>query len=215
MIVGKTLAEHDANLKKVLDRVREIDMTLKKEKCQFRLTQIDYLGETLTQEGVKPDNQKIKTILEYRTPECKADVLSLLGMVNFIAKFAPKVSELTTPLSQLTKKHVAFHWEQVHEKAFNDLKSLLPNPDCLRYYDVKKPVTLQVDASHDGVGAALIQDEGPVAYASKAMNETQQRWAQIEKELFAVLFACKRFQQYVYGKPVTVESDHGPLEFIF
>ena len=116
---------------------------------------------------------------------------------------------------KLIKKHVTFHWEQVHEKAFNDLKSLLSNPDCLRYYDVKKPVTLQVDASHGGVGAALIQDEGPVAYASKAMNETQQRWAQIEKELFAVLFACKRFHQYVYGKPVTVESDHRPLEFIF
>ena len=173
------------------------------------------MGETLTQEGVKADNQKIKAILEYCTPECKADVLSLLGMVNFIAKFAPKVSELTTPLRQLTKKHVAFHWEQVHEKAFNDLKSLLSNPDCLRYYDVKKTVTLQVDASHGGVGAALIQDEGPVAYASKAMNETQQRWAQIEKELFAVLFACKCFHQYVYGKPVTVESDHRPLEFIF
>ena len=136
-------------------------------------------------------------------------------MVNFIAKFAPKVSELTTPLRQLTKKHVTFHWEQVHEKAFNDLKCLLSNHDCLRYYDVKKPVTLQVDASHGGVGAAFIQDEGPVAYASKAMNETQKRWAQIEKELFAVLFGCKRFHQYVYGKPVTVESDHRPLEFIF
>ena len=133
-------------------------------------------------------NEKIEAILEYRTPECKADLLSLLGMVNFIAKFAPKVSELTTPLRQCTKKHVAFHWEQVHEKTFNDLKSLLSNPDCLRYYDVKKLVTLQVDASQGGVGAALIQDDGPVAYALKAMNETQQRWAQIEKELFAVLF---------------------------
>ena len=113
-------------------------MTLNKEKCQFCLTQINYLGETLTQEDVKPDNQKIKAILEYHTPKCKADVLSLLGMVNFIAKFAPKVSELTTPLRQLTKNHVAFHWEQVHEKAFNDLKSLLSNPDCLKYYNVKK-----------------------------------------------------------------------------
>ena len=80
---------------------------------------------------------------------------------------------------------------------------------------MKKPVTLQVDASHGGVGAASIQDEGPVAYASKAMNETQQHWAQVEKELFAVLFAYKRFHQYVYGKPVTVESDHRPVEFIF
>ena len=120
-------------------------------KCQFCLTQIDYLGETLTQEGVKPDNQKIKAILEYRTLECKANVLSLLGTVNFIAKFAPKVSEVTTPLRQLTKKHVTFHWEQVHKKTFNDLISLLSNPDCLRYYNVKKPVILQVDASQGGV----------------------------------------------------------------
>ena len=89
---------------------------------------------------------------------------------------------------------------RLDEKAFNDLKSFLSNPDCLRYYDVKKPVILQVDASQGRVGAALIQDEGPVAYASKAMNETQQHWAHIEKELFAVLFACKRFHQYVYGK---------------
>ena len=80
---------------------------------------------------------------------------------------------------------------------------------------MKKPVTFQVHALQGGVGAALIQDEGPVAYSSKAMNETQQRWAQIEKELFAVLFACRRFHQHVYGKPVTVESDHRPLEFIF
>ena len=115
LVVGKTLAEHDSNLKKVLDRVREINMTLNKEKCQLRLTQINYLGKSLTQKGVKPDNQKIRAILEHRTPECKAGVLSLLGLVNFMAKFAPKVSEVTTPLRQLTKKHVAFHWEQVHE----------------------------------------------------------------------------------------------------
>ena len=72
-----------------------------------------------------------------------------------------------------------------------------------------------MDTSQGGVEAVLIQDEGPVGYALKAMNETQQRWTQIEKELFAVLFACKHFHQCVYGKPVIVESDHRPLEFIF
>ena len=132
LVVGRTLAEHDTNLKKVLDCVREIVMTLNKEKCQFSLTQTDYLGETLSQEGVKPDNQKIKAIFEYRTPECKTDVLSLLEMFNLIAKFAPEVLEVTTPLRQPAKRHVAFHWEQIHEKAFNDLKSLLSNPDRLR-----------------------------------------------------------------------------------
>ena len=75
-------------------------------------------------------------------------------------------------------------------------------------------MTLQVDASQNGLGAALIQNQGPVAYASKAMNDTQRRYAQIEKELLAVVFACKRFHQYVYGKTITVESDHKPLEAI-
>ena len=72
-----------------------------------------------------------------------------------------------------------------------------------------------MDAPQGGVGAALIQDEDPVTNTSKAINETQQCWAQIEKELFAVLFAYKRFHQYVYGKPVTVESDHRSHQFIF
>ena len=85
----------------------------------------------------------------------------------------------------------------------------------LRYYNVSKPVTLQVDASQHRLGAALLQDHGPIAYASKAFNETQRRYAQIEKELLAVLFGCKRFHQYVYGQPITVESDHKPLEAIF
>ena len=76
-------------------------------------------------------------------------------------------------------------------------------------------MTLQVDAFKNGLGSALIQEHGPVAYASKGMNETQCCYVQIEKELFAFVFACKRFHQYVYGKPITVESDHKPLEAIF
>ena len=75
-------------------------------------------------------------------------------------------------------------------------------------------MTLQVDASQNGLGAAVIQNQGAVAYASKAMNDTQCCYAQIEKELLAVVFTCNRFHQYIYGKTITVESDHKPLEAI-
>ena len=93
---------------------------------------------------------------------------------------------------------------------------MITQSKTLRYYDVSKALTLQVDASKAGLGAALIQEHGPVAFASKAMNETQCRYAQIEKELLAVVFACKRtFHQYVHGKHITIESDHKPLEVIF
>jgi hypothetical protein len=124
------------------------------------------------------------------------------------------VSEVTAPLRELIKKNVEFHWLDIHDKAFSDLKKILIDPEALRYYDVAKPVTLQVDASQHGLGAALIQDNGPVAYASKALNETQRRYAQIEKELQAIVFGCKRFHQYVYGKTITIERDHKPLENI-
>ena len=77
-----------------------------------------------------------------------------------------------------------------------------------------KPVLTQVDASKSGLGAAVTQSNMPVAYASRALTETEKRYAQIEKELLAVVFECNRFSQYIYGQPVTVESDHQPLETI-
>ena len=136
-------------------------------------------------------------------------------MTNFIAKFLPKLSEVTAPLRELIKKNNEFDWLETHEQAFVTLKNLIVQSETLRYYDVSKAVILQVDASQAGLGAALIQEHGPVAYASKAMNDTQCRYAQIEKELLAVVFGCKRFHQYVYGKPIVIESDHKPLEAIF
>ena len=215
LIWGRTFEEHDRNLENVLNRVRQVNMKLSKEKCQFRQTEITYLGERLTQQGVQPDLDKIKAIRDYSKPENKHDVQCLLGMVNFVAKFAPKVSEVTAPLRELIKRNVEFHWLDIHDQAFSNLKNILVEPDTIRYYDVTKLVTLQVDASQYGLGAALLQHNGPVACASKATNETQQRYAQIEKELLAIVFGCKRFYQCLYGKPVTIETDHKPLENIF
>ena len=215
LIWGRTVEEHDRNLERVLNRVQEINMTLSRDKCTFRQTEVTYLGETLTPSGVKPDINKIKAILDYTRPTDKQDLQRLLGMTNFIAKFLPKLSDVTKPLRELIKKNVEFHWLDTHKQAFLALKNLITQSETLRYYDVSKAVTLQVDASKAGLGAALIQEHGPVAFASKAMNETQCRYAQIEKELLAVVFACKRFHQYVYGKHIRIESDHKPLEAIF
>ena len=83
------------------------------------------------------------------------------------------------------------------------------------FYDVTKPVHIQVDASKSGVGAVLLQEGRPVAYASKAMNNAQKNYAMIEKELLAVLFGCERFHQFIYGKKFTIINDHKPLQSIF
>ena len=104
LIWGCTIEEHDRNLERVLNRVQEINMTLSRDKCKFRQTEVTYLGETLTPSGVKPDIKKIRAILDYTRPTDKQDLQRLLGMTNFIAKFLPKLSDVTKPLRELIKK---------------------------------------------------------------------------------------------------------------
>jgi hypothetical protein len=87
---------------------------------------------------------------------------------------------------------------------------------CLLQYDITKPVTIQCDASQTDLGAALLQDGHPIAYSSRALTTTERNYAQIEKELLAIVYACEKFDQYIFGKSdVVVESDHNPLETIF
>ena len=107
-----------------------------------------------------------------------------------------------------------FCWRKPHEQAFDKFKSILSAEPVLMYYDVAKPVTISCDASQSGLGALLLQDSKPVAYASRALTDAETRYAQIKKELLAVVFAFNRFHQYVYGKEIKVESDHKPLESI-
>ncbi|KAL9951197.1 hypothetical protein ACROYT_G043817 [Oculina patagonica] len=95
------------------------------------------------------------------------------------------------------------------------LGMVLTSKPVLSYYDVNKPVKLSVDASQSGLGAVLLQDNQPVACASKSLTDCQKGYAQIEKETLAIEFGCERFHQYLYGKEIEVESDHKPLEAIF
>ena len=104
-------------------------------------------------------------------------------------------------------------WEPAQQQAFNILKANISQPLVLRYFDPSKPVTLSVDASKSGLGAACLQDGYPVAYASRALTEAETRYAEIEKELSAT-FACRKFYDFIYGRQTTIETDHRPLTAI-
>ena len=145
-IWGRTVKEHHRNLEQVLNPVQEINMTLSHDKCQFRQIEVTYLGETLTPSGVKPDINKIKAVLDYTRPTDKQDLQRILGTTNFIAKFLPKLSDVTKCLRDLIKKNVDFHCLDTQGQAFLALKNLITHSESLRYYDVSKAVTLQVDA---------------------------------------------------------------------
>ena len=131
-----------------------------------------------------------------------------------MSPFIPRLSEHTANLRDLLKKDSIFNWNKCHEKALQQVKSLISKEVTLAYFDPTKPTTIQVDASGRGLGAALLQEGKPIAFASKSLTPAEQRYANIEQEMLAVVFGGKRFHTYVYGQHFTVESDHKPLEMI-
>ncbi|XP_048745965.2 uncharacterized protein K02A2.6-like [Ostrea edulis] len=211
----EAIRDHDKKLSTLLERCREKGIKINKDKMKLKLRSVSYLGHIISSDGLKVDPLKIKAITEMPRPKCKADIQRLLGMVNFVQKFAPNLSEITAPLRDLLKAESEFVWDNaVHGKTFDELKKLLSTSPILRFFDPNLPTTVQCDASERGLGACLIQNEQPVAYASRALTPTEVNYAQIEKELLAVLFAMERFEHYTLGRKVKVESDHKPLEII-
>ena len=137
-----------------------------------------------------------------------------LGTVNSLGKFIPNLATVTEPTRIILRKDTEFEWSYEQDQAFREIKANLTKEGgpVVRFFDVRKPVTISGDASPTGLGVVLLQDGYPVAYASRYLTEGESRYAQIEKELLAVQFSLERFNQYTYGKRVAIESDHKPLE---
>jgi len=214
LVWGTNQEEHNKRLIAVMRRCEEINLTLNLEKCQFSVPQVLYIGHILNVNGVQQDPEKIGVMQDMPSPTNKKGVERLLGTINYLAKFILNMSTITHPIRVLLKSDVTFCWDKFQEQAFDKIKSILSAEPIFAYYDVKKPVTISCDTSQSGLGALLLQDGKPVAYASRALTDPETCYAQIKKELLTVVFSFNRFHQYVYGKEVRVESDHKPLESI-
>ena len=207
--------DHDQNLDAVLQRCKERDLKLNDKKVRLRLTEVPFIGHVATAEGLCVDPNKVQAILEMPPPEDIAAVQRLLGLAQYLSKFLLHLSDITKPLRDLTKQEIEWMWGPPQQDALDKLKKAVSSTPILRYYNLQEEVTLQCNASQSGLGAALLQNGQPVAYAPRALTPTETRYAQIEKELLAIVFACEHFEAYTYGREVVhVESDHQPLEAI-
>lgn len=215
LIHGSTLEIHNQRLKKVLQRCREKNLKLNPQKTKLCTNEVEYIGHKLTDKGLQISDDKVKAILDMPEPTSIENVRTFLGMVTYLSKFLPNLSTFTEPLRQLVKDK-EFYFEESQRVSFNEIKSLITKAPVLKYYSVTEAVTISCDASQSGLGAVLMQNSRPVAYASKALTTAEYAYSQIEKELLAILFACRKFHSYIYGRSdVTVETDHLPLVRIF
>ena len=210
----EAIADHDTKLQALLQRCRDVGIRLNNSKIKLRQKSLTFLGHLVTDKGLKPDPEKVKAIEAMPPPTDMEGVQRLNGFVNYLAKFLPKLSETMEPIRQLMRNDVPWNWAAAQQRAFEDVKKLVTNAPILSYYDSKKPLMIQCDASEKGLGAALLQEAQPIAFASRALTDPETRYAQIEKEMPAIVFAAEKFDQYTFGHSVTVQSDHKPWESI-
>ena len=211
----EAMADHDKNLEAFFQRCREKNIRLNKDKLRLRQKEVSYMGHTISSNGLKADKNKIDAIVNMPYPTDKHGVQRYLGMVNYLQKFAPHLSDLTLPLRDLLKQDSEFVWEQaVHGECIRQINEVLTTTPVLRYFDPELQTVLQCDSSDTGLGACLMQMGQPVAYASRSLTDTERNYAQCEKELLSIVFGMEKFETYVYGRRVLVESDHKPLEII-
>lgn len=214
VVFGKTEQEHDQNLHEMIKRCVETGLKLNPKKCRIKQKQIKFYGVIITQDGVKPDPSKVAAIRNMKAPENEKELQSFLGLATYMGHFIQNLSTLTAPLRELLTKSNKFEWSPSHEEAFQRIKNAITEEVTLAYFDAKKEITVQVDASMKALGATLMQDGKPVVFASKTLTDQETRYANIERELLAVVYGCERFHTYLYGQEFTVVSDHKPLQSI-
>ena len=212
--VQEATANHDENLLTFLKRCQSVGIKLNPDKMRLRLNQVPFMGHLITMEGIKPDPEKVRAIVEMPPPEDVDGVFRLCGTINFLKDFVPSLSSVMEPINCLKRKDVPFVWDEAQKTAFAKVKELIADQRSLRFYDRDKDLTVQCDASMHGLGAILLQEGAPIAFASRALKDAEVRYSPIEKELLAIVWSLEKFHQYTYARHTHVQSDHKPLEAI-
>lgn len=218
IVFGRTVDEQIVRLRTTLARLREANLKLKPSKCNLFQQSVKYLGHIVSSEGITTDPAKVETIRNWPNPTCSKDVRSFLGLASYYRKFIRGFASIASPLHELTEKARRFEWNDECQRAFEELKECLIQAPILVCPLPEGDFLLDTDASQNGIGAVLSQiqegEEKVVAYASKKLSRAERNYCVTRRELLAVVFYLKYFKQYLYGRKLTVRTDHASLQWL-
>lgn len=223
LIFSKTKQEHEEQIEKVLKALSENKLTASAEKCEFFKTEVVFFGFVISTTGISMDPRKLLTLSEWPYPKNIADLRKFLGFSNFYRRFIPRFSHVVSKLTDLTgsKANVEEGLNQrLTKEAFITLRKLFASAPFLLHFDFAKPRVIQVDASAYAVSGILSQhsengDLRPVAYYSRKLSPTEQRWQVHDQELGAIVFCFQEWRAWLMGseEPTILLSDHANLRY--
>ena len=223
-ITKGTLEDHLAKLELALSRLQDANLKINARKSNFCAIETEYLGYILSRDGIKPQPKKVQSILALTPPKNVKDLRRFLGMVQYYRDLWARHSEMLAPLTSLvgecghtkTTKRLKvrkkpWHWEEVHQKAFDDVKATIARDVTLAYPDYSQGFEIYTDSSKLQLGAVLTQDNRPLAFFSRKLSRMQQKYSLTEQELLAIVETLKEFKGMLWGQQITVYTNHKNL----
>ncbi|XP_062075961.1 uncharacterized protein LOC133780099 [Humulus lupulus] len=208
VIYSNTLGEHLDHLKLAFALLRENQLFVKREKCTFASNEVMFLGHRIRDGLLMMDGAKVVAIQDWEPPKKVPELRSFLGLVNYYRWFIKSYSSRAAKLTDMLKKNKPWEWDAACQSAFDDLKDAVAVEPLLVLPDCAKPFEVHTDASDFAIGGVLMQDNRPVAFESRKLNETERWYTVQEKEMTAVVHCLRVWRHYLLGSFFVVMTDN-------
>lgn len=232
LVFGETFSQMLQRLNVVLQRLREHGLKVKPRKCSLAKESVRYLGYVVSANGIAADRGKTEAISSWPVPKSQRELRGFLGLASYYRQFVPGFAKIAAPLNALVKgpskterrkKHVSLiGWDQRTQEAFERLKSCLVSPPILAHPDFSLPFIVETDASHEGLGAVLLQEQGGqkvvISFASRGLKKAERNmdnYSSRKLELLALKWAVtEKFRDLLIGSKFVVYTDNNPLCYL-
>ena len=220
LIFSSDPSDHISHVREVLQRLVKHGLYVKAEKCNFSVTECDFLGYRVSTSGIGLSPSKVESMLDWAEPTCRKDVERFIGFANAYRGFCPRLANYRYRWQKLTRGDVPFVWSEDFADAFTDLKRLFTSAPLLVHYDPSLPTIIETDSSSFAISAILSQTQldssnRPIAYMSRKMTPAECNYGPRDWELLAVVHSIKVWRRYLEGlsEPFTVYTDHQTLQY--
>ena len=222
LVASNTVEKHHIHLEEVFKRLQQHGLVLHLEKCVFFTSSVEFLGQHMSAEGIRPLGARVAAIAAHPRPGTKSQLMSFLGMLNFYRRYLRGAASILKPLTDATRgaggKHSKLEWTKVMGKAFLAAKAALTDAAHLAHPLQEVELSQAVDASNHQVGAALQQrspggEWQPLSFFSRKLTNTETRYSTFNRELLTVVAALRLFRFLLEGRSFHVLTNHKPLVF--